>query len=190
MSVKPVFWYSFLILLIAWFLGFLTFGFYAYMLKFSAVPSADAIVVLTGGADRLSTALSLLDNKKASRLFISGVNSRVSMGSLFQNIDENLISNIELGYKAENTFENAVETKEWATKNNIHSFLLVTSFYHMPRSLLELKGMMPDMNIYPVPVFIQDSYHWARTRSGWLLFVEYNKFIVRYVQYLIRSIFL
>ena len=190
MSVKPVFWYSFLILLIVWFLGFLSFGFYAYMLKFSAIPSADAIVVLTGGADRLSTALSLLDDHKASKLFISGVNSRVSMGNLFQNIDESLIKDIELGYKAENTFENAIETKEWVQENNVHSFLLVTSFYHMPRSLLELRSAMPDTPIYPVPVFIQDSYHWAYTRSGWLLFVEYNKFIVRFVQYLIRSIFL
>lgn len=190
MSLKPVFWYSFLISFVLWFLGFLAFGFYAYMLKFSAVPSADAIVVLTGGADRLPTALSLLDKQKAPRLFISGVNSRVSMGALFQNIDENLIKRIELGYKAENTFENAVETKEWVQKNNIHSILLITSFYHMPRSLFELRSLMPDIQIYPVPVFIQDSYHWAKTRGAWLLFVEYNKFIVRFVQYLIRSIFL
>ena len=190
MSVKPIAWYTFLILLVGWFLGFLTFGFYAYMLKFSPAQNADAIVVLTGGADRLSTALDLLDKQKAPRLFISGVNSRVSMGSLFQNIDENLIDRIELGYKAENTFENAQETKEWVKKNNIHSILLVTSFYHMPRSLFELKDAMSDTQIYPVPVFIQDSYHWARTRSAWLVFVEYNKFIVRFVQFLIRSVFL
>ncbi|MBO5997892.1 MAG: YdcF family protein [Alphaproteobacteria bacterium] len=190
MSTKPIFWYSFLILLVCWFLGFLAFGFYAYMLKFSAVPSADAIVVLTGGADRLPTALSLLDNHKAPKMFISGVNSRVSMGALFQNIDAGLIDRIELGYKAENTFENAVETKEWIDKNNVHSALLVTSFYHMPRSLFELREKAPDTIFYPVPVFIQNSYHWAYTRSGWLLFVEYNKFIVRYVQFLIRSIFI
>ena len=190
MSVKPIAWYSFLILLVCWFLGLLAFGFYAYMLKFSPAPNADAIVVLTGGADRLSTALSLLDRQKAPRLFISGVNSRVSMGSLFQNIDEGLINRIELGYKAENTFENAIETKEWVKKNDINSILLVTSFYHMPRSLFELKDAIPDTEIYPVPVFIQDSYHWTRTRGAWLVFVEYNKFIVRFVQFLIRSVFL
>ena len=64
MSVKPVAWYSFIILLVCWFLGLLAFGFYAYIFKFSPTPNADAIVVLTGGADRLSTALNLLDNQK------------------------------------------------------------------------------------------------------------------------------
>lgn len=190
MSIKPIFLYGFLITLSCWLLGFCAFALYAYMLKFSAIPSADAIVILTGGADRLPMALSLLEEKKAPRMLISGVNSKVSTGALFQRIDDDLIGRIDLGYKAENTFENAIETKEWCQENNISSMLLVTSFYHMPRSLFELRDQMPDIEIYPVPVFIQTTQHWTHTRSAWLVFVEYNKFIVRFIQSLIRRTFL
>lgn len=190
MSLKPVFSYTLIVTIACWLLGFCMFALYAYMLKYSAVPSADAIVVLTGGAERLPTALSLLENKKAPKMLISGVNSKVSMGALFGRIDEEYLNCIELGYKADNTFENALETKEWVLKNDVHSVLLVTSFYHMPRSLFELRSEIPDIRIYPVPVFMQTEQHWTYTRSAWLVFVEYNKFIVRFVQLLIRRAFL
>ena len=190
MSLKPFVSYTFFIAIACWVLGFCVFGIYAYMLKYSVIPSADAIVVLTGGADRLPTALSLLEKKKAPKMLISGVNSKVSMGALFGRIDKEFLDQIELGYKADNTFENALETKEWTEKNKIKSILLVTSFYHMPRSLFELRSAMSDIQIYPVPVFIQTQEHWTYTRSAWLVFVEYNKFIVRFVQLLIRRVFL
>ncbi len=190
MSVKPVILYSFLITFACWLFGLCLFALFAYTLKFSALPNADAIVVLTGGADRLATALSLLDQNKAPRMFISGVNSKVSTGALFAKIDESLIHRIDLGYEADNTFENAVETTQWMQKNKIRSILLVTSFYHMPRSLFELKTYQPNVEVYPVPVFIQTKQHWGHTRSAWLVFEEYNKLIVRYVQFLIRRIFL
>ena len=48
--------------------------------------------------------------------------------------DEN---KIELGRKAKNTIENAIETEEWIRKNNIKSIRLVTSSYHIPRSMQE-----------------------------------------------------
>ena len=190
MSFKPVVSYTILVAIACWLLGFCMFALYAYTLKYSAVPSADAIVVLTGGSERLSTALSLLEERKAPKMLISGVNSKVSIGALFGQIDEEYLHRIELGYKADNTFENALETKEWTQKNDVHSMLLVTSFYHMPRSLFELRTTMPNIRIYPIPVFMQTEQHWVYTRSAWLLFVEYNKFIVRFVQLLIRRAFL
>ena len=190
MSFKPVISYTLIVAIACWLLGFCMFGVYAYMLKYSAIPSADAIVVLTGGAERLPTALSLLEDKKAPKMLISGVNSKVSMGALFGRINEDYLKRIDLGYKADNTFENALETKEWVLKNDVKSVLLVTSFYHMPRSLFELRSEMPDIQIYPVPVFMQTEQHWTYTRNAWLVFIEYNKFIVRFVQFLIRSAFL
>ena len=44
----------------------------------------DAIVVLTGGSERLSTGLALLDSGKARRLFVSGVNARVEVADLLK----------------------------------------------------------------------------------------------------------
>jgi uncharacterized SAM-binding protein YcdF (DUF218 family) len=190
MTLKPVISYTAVVTIACWLLGFCVFTAYAYMLKYSIIPSADGIVVLTGGAERLPTALSLLKEEKAPRMLISGVNEKVSLGALFGRIDEEYLKRIELGYKADNTFENALETKEWAQKNDIHSVLLVTSFYHMPRSLFELRTQIPNIRIYPVPVFMQTEQHWTYTRSAWLVFVEYNKFIVRFVQLLIRRVFL
>lgn len=190
MSFKPVISYTLVVAVACWLLGFCMFALYAYTLKYSAIPSADAIVVLTGGAERLPTALSLLEKQKAPKMLISGVNSKVSIGALFGRIDEEYLNRIELGYKADNTFENALETEEWAKKNDVSSVLLVTSFYHMPRSLFELRTAMPNIQIYPVPVFMQTEQHWTYTRSAWLVFVEYNKFIVRFVQLLIRRVFL
>ena len=190
MSFKPIFSYTVFVIIACWLLGFCMFGLYAYMLKYSTIPSADGIVVLTGGSERLPTALSLLKNRKAPKMLISGVNSKVSMGALFGRIDEEYLNRIELGYEADNTFENALETQKWAQKNNLQSILLVTSFYHMPRSLFELRTHIPDIAIYPVPVFMQTEQHWTYTRSAWLVFVEYNKFIVRFVQLLIRRVFL
>ncbi|MBE6449614.1 MAG: YdcF family protein [Alphaproteobacteria bacterium] len=190
MSIKPFISYATIVMFASWILGFCGFAVYAYMLKFSTIPSADAIVVLTGGAERLSTALNLLEKQKAPQMLISGVNSKVSMGALFKKIDEKHLNQITLGYKADNTFENALETKEWTTKKNIKSILLVTSFYHMPRSLFEIRSAIQDLTIYPVSVFMHTEQHWTYTRSAWLLFVEYNKFIVRFVQLLIRRAFL
>ena len=190
MSIKPFISYATIVMFASWILGFCGFAVYAYMLKFSTIPSAEAIVVLTGGAERLSTALNLLEKQKAPQMLISGVNSKVSMGALFKKIDEKHLNQITLGYKADNTFENALETKEWTTKKNIKSILLVTSFYHMPRSLFEIRSAIQDLTIYPVSVFMHTEQHWTYTRSAWLLFVEYNKFIVRFVQLLIRRAFL
>ena len=190
MSIKPFISYATIVIFALWILGFCGFAVYAYMLKFSAIPSAEAIVVLTGGAERLSTALNLLEKQKAPKMLISGVNSKVSMGALFKKIDEKHLNQIKLGYQADNTFENALETKKWTQENNIQSILLVTSFYHMPRSLLEMRSAMQDLTIFPVSVFMHTEQHWTYTRSAWLLFVEYNKFIVRFVQHLIRRAFL
>ncbi len=188
MQVKSFLLYGFIIALACWLIGFCAFGLYAYLMKYAAVPQAQAIVVLTGGAERLQTALELLEQQKAPRMLISGVNSRVSTKDLLQKLDKEYLPLIELGYSAENTYGNALETKKWLKENHIQSILLVTSFYHIPRSLFEMRAQLPNTEIYPVPVFAGRSSEWPRTRSAWLVFVEYNKFIIRFVQYYIRRL--
>mgnify|MGYP003571311299 CR=1 FL=1 len=190
MHIKQLFLYGLIVLFSCWFLGFFVFGFYAYSLQYLPTPQADAIIVLTGGADRIRTGIDLLKQNKAPLLFITGVNNYVSPQELLKTQADLTKEAIYLDYSADNTYQNAQAAKDWTQEQNIDSFLLVTSFYHMPRSLFEFSKQMPNTKIYPVPVFIKRSVHWMRTRSAWLVFVEYNKFIIRYIQFQIRRILL
>jgi len=143
----------------------------------------DAIVVLTGGRLRVETALDLLSAGRAQKLFISGVNPRVDRVELLRvarHVDASDTSRIELGHEAENTLGNARETAEWMQQEGYRSLRLVTSWYHMRRSLLEFERAMPDMLIVAEPVFAgrAEPEPW----SGWvdiaLLTVgEYNKYL-------------
>ena len=190
MSIRPFVSYAFILIFICWFFGLFIFGFYAYSLKYTPIQQTDAIIVLTGGAERVQTGFRLLQQQKAPLLFITGVNDSVSPQQLLDR-QKNIIKEATyLDYSADNTYENALAIKDWTKEQKVKSVLLVTSFYHMPRSLFEISKQTPDIQYYPVPVFINQSTHWMLTRSAWLLFIEYNKFIIRFIQFQIRRIFL
>lgn len=191
MKIKSLSFYVSLLFLSCWVIGFVLFALYTFSLKYAEPQNAEAIVVLTGSSDRINTAFDLLQQNKAEKLFISGVNSKVSVGALFQKIDEDMVNRIQLGYKADNTYENAMETHLWLQQNKVSSVLLVTSFYHMPRSIFEVKERIGNVKIIPYPVFPKQlNANWFHTRSAWLLFVEYNKFIVVYIRSFLRRFFL
>lgn len=191
MKLKSYVFYGGVVALTSWVLGFCLFCLYAFSLKYTTVPNVDAIVVLTGGADRISRAVDLLREGKADALFISGVNSKVSLGALFSETDDALVPKIHLGYLADNTYENAMETDMWIQKNDVRSVLLVTSFYHMPRSLFEIETRIPRLVVYPYPVFPKKmDTQLVHTRHFWLLFVEYNKFLVVVLRSFLRSLFI
>ena len=105
--------------------------------------------------------------------------------------DDALVPKIHLGYLADNTYENAMETDMWIQKNDVRSVLLVTSFYHMPRSLFEIETRIPRLVVYPYPVFPKKmDTQLVHTRHFWLLFVEYNKFLVVVLRSFLRSLFI
>lgn len=138
-------------------------------------PHADAIVILTGGKGRVDHGLALLAEGKAEKLFISGVGGPASRQELLQRLPAETRDKISegavmLGYGAENTIGNAEETAGWVKANHITSVLLVTSNYHMPRSLSEFREKMPpDVAIVPAPVF-------SGNESKFLL-SEYHKYL-------------
>ncbi|MGM0559926.1 MAG: YdcF family protein [Pseudomonadota bacterium] len=144
----------------------------------------DAVVVWTGGSGRLDQGLKLLEEGQAERLFVSGVYHGVEVDELLEvaarNPDE-LRCCIELGYAAGNTRENAQETAAWASHNDLRSLRLVTAAYHMPRSLLEMRRAIPDVEILAEPVFPdafrQEDWRW-RARSLALLVNEYAKYLI------------
>ena len=148
---------------------------------------ADAIVVLTGGSDRLREGLRLLADGKAERLLISGVHREASLADLLKTGEappnlsaQSIECCITLGHEAGNTAGNAAEAAAWAAANNIHSLRLVTADYHMPRSLLEFAHAMPDVLLLPHPVFPKDVkrdewWLWPGTAS--LVVSEYHKYM-------------
>lgn len=118
-------------------------------------PQADGIIVLTGGAERIGDGIRLLEEKRARRLFISGVNIQVSAEQLrrtWPGHETSFECCIDLDFRARNTIENALESAEWVRKHGFRSIILVTARYHMPRALLEFSAAMPGIVIEPYPV--------------------------------------
>ena len=56
-------------------------------------------------------------------------------------------------YAATSTMGNAIETADWIKKSGFNSIILVTANYHMPRSLMLFRHIMPEIRIIPHPVF-------------------------------------
>jgi uncharacterized SAM-binding protein YcdF (DUF218 family) len=139
---------------------------------------ADGIVIFTGGETRLKVALSLFEQKKGKYLLVSGVNPHSTLSEV---VAQNpLRSHITLGYAARDTLGNAEETTAWVRDHNIKSLRLITSNYHMPRSLLELRHLLPEVRIFPHPVvgksFLQPKW-WLDPSTLRLVIHEYNKFL-------------
>lgn len=150
-------------------------GFFAFSAQMSmrSEHSAQAAVVLTGGAKRIETAVALLDDGLVERLLISGVNIQVSTNDLenIVGIDaEKLACCIDVGRAARNTQGNAVETANWVRAKGYGSLLVITADYHMPRSMLILKNAMPDVMLLPYSVEAPASLY-GRAK-------EYSKYVV------------
>ncbi|MBQ2811171.1 MAG: YdcF family protein [Alphaproteobacteria bacterium] len=148
----------------------------------------DAIVVLTGGKNRILEALQLYNNDMAEFLIISGVDSNVSLKELQKQNNIFLTKNdahIILGKEATNTNQNAVEVSDAIRRNNIHSVRLVTSYYHMPRSKEEILAYNPDIEVVVHPVYSQNvsAKWWKKWNSFKLIASEFNKFLFVYVKY-------
>jgi uncharacterized SAM-binding protein YcdF (DUF218 family) len=159
----------------------------------SGLQPSDAIVVLTGGSERVTTGIELLESGAGKKLFISGVHRKLSLESLLgaQSVPANLRSCcITLGYQAGDTVGNAEETREWMTIQEYHSLRLVTANYHMPRSLLLFHTIMPDIAIIPHPV-TPDSVKlyewWVHPGTVDLLTTEYGKYLVAQLKILINK---
>lgn len=121
----------------------------------ASLEDADGIVVLTGGAQRIERAMRLLEAGEGRRLLISGVNpgtGAVSLSRLTGADPELFECCVDLDYAALDTIGNARMTVEWAHEHGLSHLVLVTSDYHIPRSLIELEGWDDAPVIIPYPV--------------------------------------
>jgi uncharacterized SAM-binding protein YcdF (DUF218 family) len=176
-----------LLVILAWVAGLVYFAALIPVDVGTADTPADAIVVLTGGSDRLEEGLRLLAAGKAQLLLISGVNRDVTPSELLgraaaaaglspQAVD----CCVTIGYEAGNTVGNARETAAWSAAKGIRSLHLVTADYHMPRSLLEFARAMPEVRILAHPVFperVKRDEWWLWPGSASLIVNEYHKYL-------------
>lgn len=150
----------------------------------SAVRPADAIVVLTGGPSRIVDAVGLLGEGRGERLLITGVNPITSHEEMRRTLPdgERLMSCcIDLGRKALNTRGNAIEVAEWARDRRFRSLVVVTSSWHMPRTMMELSRVLPEVELvaYPVVTSRTDPENWWSDPATFKLLVkEYLKYVM------------
>lgn len=124
--------------------------------KIENLPSnltCDDIVVLTGGKNRIKLALDSIKRFRAKNVLISGVYKGTKLDDILGDADiGDLNVSIILGYKAMNTEGNAKEIREVAEDLGIKKIVLITSDYHMFRSMHEIKKYNKNLKIYPLKV--------------------------------------
>lgn len=145
---------------------------------------ADAIVALTGpSAERVNAAIRLLEQGKGDRVLISGVNREVRRQELRAlTPGSNRLFNccVDLGFEAEDTIGNAQEIAAWADAKGYESLIVVTSDYHMPRALTEIRAAAPGVALtaYAVETPSLDNSRW------WRAAVTARRMTLEYLKYL------
>jgi uncharacterized SAM-binding protein YcdF (DUF218 family) len=87
---------------------------------------------------------------------------------------------VDLDRSAVNTRSNAAETRRWAHERGFKSLIVVTSNYHMPRAIVELSHVMPDVKLIPFAVISdrwRDEPWWTSGPTLRLLLSEYVKYV-------------
>lgn len=155
----------------------------------------DAIVVLTGGMGRVEAGLELLRKGRADTLLISGVDKDVRPQEMIAeygiDLNDPALANgrtrIVLDYGPRDTVGNARETARWMRERGFTSLRLVTSSYHMPRSMMEFRHALPEAIILPVPVFPEwgalEKVVLVSRGSLRLILIEYHKYMFRRLYY-------
>jgi uncharacterized SAM-binding protein YcdF (DUF218 family) len=142
----------------------------------------DAIIVLTGGKTRINTGLKLLAEGKSGNLFISGVNEKVGINDIkrmYSDKPELPECCIFLGHKAQNTMNNAAESKKWVEEHGFSSIRLVTSDYHIFRSVMEFRDIMPQIEIVRHPTTELEKW----SRPFWSAAArEFNKTLLTWIR--------
>lgn len=160
-------------LLLVWLVGFVLFV--ALLPRPLGEARTDGIVVLTGGPNRIQRGLTLMEQRQARRLLISGVNLTVRRRD-FQaeyRVPSRLFECcVDLGQDAIDTRSNGEETAAWVRKHGYRSLRLITTDWHMRRARFELDQSLP------AGVAIRMDA--VRSEPDlWVLLSEYHKYLLR-----------
>jgi uncharacterized SAM-binding protein YcdF (DUF218 family) len=149
----------------------------------SGPVKADAIVVLGGGAgDRPEFAAALFKTQAAPEIMVSGAGDDV--------IDREILLKtgvppgaIRMESKSRTTSQNAQFTIQLLRQQNIHSVIIVTSWYHSRRALKCFEHYAPEMQFFSRPTTNNEA------RAGWSardyrrIYLEYPKLAGYWVRY-------
>ena len=148
-----------------------------------ALPrDADGIVVLTGGASRITDAIELLAAGHGRRLLISGANRSTNRGEISRlNPEFERVVGCCVDFdRSVNTLGNAIETRRWAQSRGFNSLIVVTSSYHMRRAMAEIAHQLPGVALVPFPVVsdrLRAEPWWGSVTTLKLMLSEYLKYI-------------
>lgn len=191
---------AFIFILIVWDLGRFSGALEekARGIKFEDLPDVDLIAVLTGGQGRLKEAFKLLESGQGRVLLISGTNASLEDILLVNGVDNippTLKDRVVLDSHSQRTFDNAKEIKSMAFTFGARSVLVVTSNYHMQRSLQLIQDEFAKeprldtiLHAYPVNSPNFDLENWHSSLTGWrLVLSEYfkslgSKFLPNFIQ--------
>ena len=126
-----------------------------YSTNFPEFTDNVGIIVLTGGKMRIEKGIEILQKGYGIKMFISGVfmPSEIQAKLNYEKNKRDLLECcIFFGEKAQNTIENAIEVRKWLDKNNeIEKIILITSYYHLPRSMLIFEKRLDKIKILAKP---------------------------------------
>jgi uncharacterized SAM-binding protein YcdF (DUF218 family) len=136
----------------------------------------QAIVVLTGGPNRIERGVALMQENQAKRMLIAGADPSVSREDLRRRLgpgsDRVLRCCVDLGSESVDTRSNAEEAGRWLRRNGFTSLRLVTNDWHMRRAAYDFRR-----HLGPRYQLLTDA---VPTRpSFFTLFLEYNKLVLR-----------
>jgi uncharacterized SAM-binding protein YcdF (DUF218 family) len=167
------------LVLLIWLLGFLWFA--LALPRPAGDTHTDGVIALTGAQGRIARGLTVLHAGQARRMLVSGVDSEVTEAQFAREYAVSpalFVCCLTLGYESFDTTSNAHEAAAWIARYQIRSVRLVTTDWHMRRAAFDLKVAGPrDL------VIVEDAV--PSHPSMKMLFIEYNKLVVRVLAWLI-----
>lgn len=155
-----------------------------------------AIVVLTGGNNRIAEGFRLLAQESATtHLLISGVRRGASLKAVIQGSGFKGPYNaaqVSLDYRSTTTVENAQNVAVWLKRKQIKSIRLVTANYHMRRALIEFDRSLKGVKIIPHAINPLESGGdtWCKDYKIFCLYLnEYHKYLGAFVRMKIQRLY-
>jgi uncharacterized SAM-binding protein YcdF (DUF218 family) len=127
---------------------------------------ADAVLVLTGGENRIAEGYRAWKEGKGRELFILGAGREAKLSNILpggSEVSPDSLPRIHIEGWSKNTLENAFSAKSAVVSRTYRKVILVTSDYHVPRAYLAVRTILPaSVTISVIPV----KSDWRR-RGAW-----------------------
>ncbi len=159
--------------------------------------SVDALVVLTGSSGRVERGFELLAQGNAPLLYISGAGAKVTVADMLNQhaspaLREEILAKgyeVILDHAASTTQTNATESAVFIRTRHYQTIRLITGHYHMPRSLVEFRAVLPDVTILTEPVLsdqFEQSVWWQNPSTRRVVLQEFHKYLAAQLRVMVR----